>query len=142
MSLFALCPNFSLSFTRFLNENGRAYTLLCAALLSRICFCTSDSSLQKSVNGGEVLLVKFIFKFEKKLAVSFLGKKGGFCELLSKPHSLMFDHQKGPTFISFGSCASFHSKGKKNSAALNIMWQQNMTIKSQVCPQLHQTNYY
>lgn len=77
--------------------------------------------------------MKFIFKFEKKLAVSFLGKKGGFCELLSKPHSLMFDHQKGPTFISFGSCASFHSKGKKNSAALNIMWQQNMTIKSQVC---------
>lgn len=37
--------------------------------------------------------MKFILKFKIFWQCPF-EEKGGFCELLSKPNSLMFDHQK------------------------------------------------
>lgn len=60
-----------------------------ASMKGRFCSWSSSSSLKKF---GSVVL----------------RKKGSFCELLSKPHSHMFDHQKGQPLCrleGFVSCA-------------------------------------
>lgn len=67
-----------------------------APMEGRFCSWTSSSSLKKKIG-----------------SVFFEEKKGGFYELLSKPHSIMFDHRKGPTFMSFGCCAFFTPWARK-----------------------------
>lgn len=124
MSLLALCPKFSLSFTRFLNENGRTHTLLfrCPAFqdlllylglftlekrqwMGRFCSWSSSSSLK---NFWQCL---------------FCGEKKAFVNSYLKAIHLCLIIKKGPTSISFGSCAFFTQWGKKKSSEeLNIIF--------------------
>lgn len=133
MSLLALCPKFSLSFTRFLNENGRAHTLLfrCPAFQDLLLYLGLFTLEKRQWRGG--FARELHLQVWKIFGSVFLWRKEGFCELLSKRHSLVFDHEKGANLYIVWKLRIFHSMRQKKKKWRTKHNKKNMAIKSKAC---------